>query len=253
MMSTNRTNSPLHAYHLGTGTLALAALTFVSGVHAQSEAEGPSYGSFYGSAMLSTDYVFRGISNSNEEPQVQVDMGWSHPIGFYGGVWSSNTDFGGAGNSMEVDPYVGFANAVGDTGLSYDVGYSQYTYPGSPFDIDYGEAYAIGSYRQGDFYVSPSVWYAKDYFGFEYDGIAYDVTLGMELPWELQASARVGEQTFTDEGSDADYLYYDVGATKTLGGFDLSLRYHDTDDAELAAGDSDLADGRLVFSVSHGF
>lgn len=243
---------------LGIGALAMAGLGVVGTAQAQSDDEA-GFGTFGGSAMISSDYVFRGISNSNEEPQVQVDFNWSHEIGIYTGVWASNTDFGGAGNSMELDPYIGFANTIGDTGFSYDVGYWFYTYPGSESDLNYGEAYAIGTYSQGRFYVSPSVWYADNYFGEDFlddvHGIAYDVTVGWEFPWQINASARLGEQTFTSGGDGLDYTYYDIGATKSVAGFDLSLRWHDTDGVEVPAFivDEALADDRIVFSVSRSF
>jgi uncharacterized protein (TIGR02001 family) len=247
-------NKGVAPQRFGVGALALAALAAAGGAQADSD-DGIDFGTFGGSASLSSDYVFRGISNTDEQPQVQVDLNWSHSSGFYTGVWGSNTDFGGAGNSMELDPYIGFASSVGDTGLSYDVGYWYYTYPGSSLDPDpdYGEAYAIGTYSQGPFYVSPSVWYADEYFGADYDGLAYDVTVGWEFPWGIEASARIGEQTFSSAADNLDYTYYDIGASKSVAGFDLGLRWHDTDDGAALAGDPDLADSRVVFSVSRSF
>lgn len=236
--------------------IVAAMLLAVGPVAAQSDGE-EGFGSFGGSVMLATDYVFRGISNSNEEFQVQGDLNWSHSSGFYAGLWASNTDFGGEGNSMELDPYIGYANSIGDSGFSYDVGYWSFNYPGSEADFDYGEFYAIGTYAVGSFYVSPSVWYADNYFGNDFldgvSGLAYDLTVGFQLPGGMDASARLGEQTFDSGASELDYVYYDAGVAKTLGGFNLALRWHDTDDVKSGLADPDLADGRLVFSVTRNF
>ena len=47
-----------------------------------------------GSAWLTTDYMFRSISNTSQNPAAQVEFDLTYGI-FYGYVWGSNTDFGG--------------------------------------------------------------------------------------------------------------------------------------------------------------
>lgn len=216
-----------------------------------------NFASFGGSVKLGTDYMFRGISNSNEEFQLRGDFNWTHASGFYAGIWASNTDFGGAGNSMEMDPYIGYANSIGDSGFSYDVGYFAYFYPGSEVDLDFGEFYAIGTWSAGAFRVSPSVWYADNYFGEDFlnnvSGLAYAVTVAMELPGGVDASARLGEQSFDSGASGLDYIYYDAGVSKALGDFSLALRWYDTDGVEPGLADPKLAEGRVVFSVTRSF
>ncbi len=241
----------------GSVILGLMALGAGAALQAQTD-QRASFGSFGGSVTIASDYMFRGISNSNEEPQIQGDINWSHNSGFYAGVWATNTDFGGPGNSMELDPYIGFANSIGDTGLSYDVGYWIYTYPGSESDFDYSELYAIGTWTSGDLSVSPSIWYAPNYFGEDFlddvEGLAYDLTLSHAFAENLNASVRLGKQTFHGGGAGLDYLYYDLGVSKTLGDFSLGLRWHDTEDAKAALiGDTDLAEGRLVVNVTRSF
>lgn len=238
--------------------LGLATLLFGTPGLAEQDGQDKGFGSLSGSALLATDYMFRGISNSDHRPQVRVDLTWSHPTGVYAGVWASNTDFGGPGNSMEIDPYIGFASSIADTGLSYDVGYWSYNYPGSQSQLDYGEFYAIGTYTAGDFSVSPSVWYSDNYFGDDFisdelNSLAYDITFAYELPHGVAASARVGEQTFGSSRSDLDYVYYDVGVSKTLGKFTLGLRWHDTDGVDPDLADPDLADGEAVASLTRNF
>ena len=235
------------------------ALLATPALHAQ-DGENTSFGSFGGSLTYASDYMFRGVSNSNEGPQVQGDMNWSHDSGFYLGLWTTNTNYGGNGNSMELDPYIGFASSIGDTGISYDVGYFAYSYPRSDQDFDFAEFYAIGTWTSGDLSISPSVWYAQDYFGPDFLGeassVAYDLTISHALPWTMEVSARVGEQAFHGDGSiseGVDYLYYDAGITKTAGDFSLGLRWHDTEDAFALIGDEDLIDGRVVFNITRSF
>ncbi len=47
-----------------------------------------------GTAALTTDYIFRGVSNTDENPAVQASFDAGYGI-FYAGIWGSNTDFGG--------------------------------------------------------------------------------------------------------------------------------------------------------------
>lgn len=240
----------------------LAGLLFGMPSAAQGAEQGDDslqLGSIGGSVTFSTDYRFRGISNSNNRPQIQGDLNWSHPVGVYAGIWSTNTNFGGDGNSMELDPYIGYATAFGDSGFSIDLGYWWYTYPGATSDLDFAELYAIGTYAVGDFSVSPSAWYTDNYFGEDFldgvSGLAYDVTVSWSLPRDFSLSARVGEQTFGSGGEGLDYIYYDAGVSKSWGDLTLDLRWVDTGDVDdtLTAGDSDLAKGEAMLTVTHAF
>src|SRR3546814_1978703 len=55
-------------------------------------AESPIPGTFAANVALGTDYVFRGISQTDEEPTVQGGFDWSHDSGIYLGIWGSNVD-----------------------------------------------------------------------------------------------------------------------------------------------------------------
>src|SRR5262245_52260801 len=77
-----------------------------------------------GNVGLTTDYVFRGISQSNEEGAVQggVDLTCGR---FYAGVWGSSVAFD---NGSEVDIYGGFKHTTGP--VTWDLGLIYYSYPG---------------------------------------------------------------------------------------------------------------------------
>ena len=44
--------------------------------------------------VFTTDYIFRGISNTDKDPAVQPEFDLTYGM-FYAGIWGSNTDFGG--------------------------------------------------------------------------------------------------------------------------------------------------------------
>lgn len=81
---------------------------------------------FSATTTLASDYVFRGISNTDGDPAIQGSMDYEHESGFYAGVWASNVKFReNAGEdavdtvdeaSIEIDYYAGFASEF-DNGI----------------------------------------------------------------------------------------------------------------------------------------
>lgn len=112
---------------------------------------------------LYSQYVFRGLTQTNEEPAIQGGFDFTHSSGFYLGTWASNiswlkenatTTSGTAGTykgggSMEWDFYGGFKKTYGDFG--FDVGLLQYYYPGDVVSgatkADTLEAYVAGTWK----------------------------------------------------------------------------------------------------------
>ncbi|MEL6414140.1 MAG: TorF family putative porin, partial [Pseudomonadota bacterium] len=93
-------------------------------------------GEFSGNVALTTDYVWRGVSQNSENPAVQGGFDYANGA-FYAGTWASIVDFGGA--NMELDLYGGFAGET-EGGLSWDVGVIGYVYPDAD-DLDFLEVY----------------------------------------------------------------------------------------------------------------
>jgi uncharacterized protein (TIGR02001 family) len=89
-----------------------------------------------GNLGLFSQYIFRGLTQTNEEPALQGGMDYAHTSGFYAGTWGSNIswlrDFGAysAGASLELDIYGGFKGTIGKSDFGYDVGLLFYWYPG---------------------------------------------------------------------------------------------------------------------------
>ena len=88
---------------------------------------------------LFSQYIFRGYTQTHNDPALQGGVDIEHSSGLYVGAWASNISWirdreGESGYtdgaSIETDLYFGYANEIGDTGISYDVGYLRYIYPG---------------------------------------------------------------------------------------------------------------------------
>src|SRR5688572_2132676 len=67
-----------------------------------------------GSVALVSDYVFRGISQTDGGAAIQGSLDWSNDT-FYAGVWGSNVNYGASNPtelaSMELDAYVEIGRA----------------------------------------------------------------------------------------------------------------------------------------------
>ncbi|MGX8882001.1 TorF family putative porin [Methylovorus sp. SPW-M1] len=74
-------------------------------------------------------YVFRGITYTNERPAVQGGFDYAHSSGLYLGVWGTNVDKNALyGNTLEVDIYGGYLHQF-TPDLSLNVGFLQFYYP----------------------------------------------------------------------------------------------------------------------------
>jgi len=205
-----------------------------------------------GTVTATNDYVFRGITQSAEDPALQASIDYSHSSGWYIGAWGSNIDFGpGDPADIEVDIYTGFAGET-DAGLGWDVGINYYSYPDES-DYNYPEAYFKLSYGM----FSGGIYYSNDWVNLGDD--AYYINAGVSVPLGDAFTFNVSAgYSFGDAFEDTEYTDYSVGFGYTIGNFELGLSYVDTtldDGDDLFVEDSDVfnTEGRVVFTISTTF
>src|SRR5690606_36930245 len=87
---------------------------------------------------LASEYLWRGISQTQGKGAIQGGLDLAHDSGFYIGTWASNVDFD-SNASSEWDFYVGYAVELGPVAL--DVGLLEYTYVDES-SLNFLEAYA---------------------------------------------------------------------------------------------------------------
>lgn len=183
-----------------------------------------------GNVSLNTDYIFRGVSQTAEEPALQGGLDYSHGSGAYVGVWGSNVSFeedAVNGAHLELDAYAGYKFKV--AGLDLDVGAIHYMYPGaaSNLDYDFTEGYVGASY--GPAYVK--FFYSPDFTGTIDESAWYlDVGANFELPAGFGLGLHVGKSDgdyFDVAGND--YVDYKVSLSKEYAGLNFALAYWDTD------------------------
>jgi len=231
-------------------TLAIAGLMTASPMAISTAA---AEWSASGNVALTTDYVYRGISQTDSGAAIQGGFDLEHSSGFYAGIWASNLDFDDNAD-IEVDYYAGFGGEFKNM-VGYDVGVIYYAYPDSSDaddnDYDFTEVYGSLSYDFGPAAVSLGVNYSSDFFGTNTDNATY-VALGVDvpLPNDFGLSLHYGDQDVdVDGGSDFDYNDWKIGVSKSWKGFDFALDYTDTDLSDADCG-GNFCDDRFIFTIS---
>ena len=234
-----------------TTAFALAAALAVPGIASAQDAAFP----ISANVAFTTDYVFRGISQTDEKFAVQGGFDWtSEPTGIYLGTWASNVDFN-SDTSVELDAYVGWAKTWGDWGL--DLGYLHYNYPGES-SLNTDEVYITGAWKwiSASYYstVSSEAFGIMDARGSGYFNLAaeYAFPMGLAIGGTYGTTMYSG-QTLGVDNSNADYDDYKlyVGySDATYTGLDYELAWTDNDINDPRPA---IAEDRVFFSISKSF
>lgn len=100
-----------------------------------------------GCMALSSDYVFRGISQTRDGLALQVGAWVEGSRGWYASTWASNVDYGAVSDAAaEVDAVVGWRGAFGDEWKG-DVNVTRFEYPGDDA-LAYSEVIITASWRE---------------------------------------------------------------------------------------------------------
>ena len=158
---------------------ALLSATLIS-VVGMAQAASKSDWSTSANVLLTSDYVWRGYTQSLGDPALQGGVDLSHNSGLYVGIWASSINFikdgdPSDGASTEADIYLGYSTELAN-GVGVDFGYNRYIYPSanSNLNYDFGEFYTSASYQM----LSLSYNYSNDFFGAA--GKAHHITLGFD-------------------------------------------------------------------------
>ncbi len=197
---------------------------------------------------VQSDYVFRGVSQTEEDPSVFAGVDLTYDT-FYAGAWASNVEYpGDSDTNAEIDLYGGLRPVVGD--WTFDLGAIAYIYTNQPDGADYSYVEAkVGASRSFDaLTVGALGFYSPDFFGAAEDEAFYgEVNAAYRFGDRFTGSAALGRQWVS---STFDYTTWNVGGTFALTDtFGLDVRYYDTDEH----GFGDIYDGRVVASLKATF
>jgi uncharacterized protein (TIGR02001 family) len=202
-----------------------------------------------GTVTATTDYDFRGFTQTAQGPAIQGSIDYAHESGFYAGAWGSNVDFGhGSGANVEVDLYAGWR---GGEEIAYDFGAIYYTYPGADYNFDFPEIYASATWKM----LTGKVWYSWDFGNLNKSGEYYQLDANIPLPANFTLGLHSGYSDGSVWGSDS-YFDWSAGVSYTMGNFNLNLKWVDGSDYQPgnnAPHDVFSTDARAIFSVSTTF
>ena len=234
-----------------TSAAVLASTLLVAPAHAQTPAPAPApeakpaepAGPFTvtGNFGIYSQYIFRGLTQTDQKPAFQGGFDVAHSSGFYAGTWGSNIswlhDSGlcNHGCSLEWDLYGGYKYAFNDD-WGLDGGILYYYYPGSYFSgvtkPNTTELYLAGNWKWVSLKYSHSV---DDTFGIPDSTNSWYLDLSANYPLTdtLTLNGHVGRQEYKggQNGFNNDvfnYTDWKLGVTWVVSGFNVGAYYTDT-------------------------
>ena len=234
-------------------TLAMGAI-YAPLVQAQEAA--PAY-TLTGNVALTSDYRYRGLSQTRLKPALQGGADYTHTdSGVYAGVWASTIkwidDFGGDAK-VEIDLYGGKRGEIAPN-FTYDVGGLFYAYPSNRLSVNANTFELYGQLGWGPGYIKYSHSTTNLFGTADSKGSGYlDVGANIELSPGLTLNLHAGRQRVANN-SVYSYNDYKVGLTKDFGiaTVQLALIKAQTD-AYLSPQGKNLGKSGAVLTISKTF
>jgi uncharacterized protein (TIGR02001 family) len=211
---------------VGTLKLGILSAALVVGLALPAQADDKKL-TLTGSASFTTDYMFRSISNTDENPAVQPEFDLTYGM-WYAYIWGSNTDFG---DGIEIDYGLGITPKWKN--ITFNIAGLEYTYPGGS-DIDYFELKTGATWAAGPWSLGVTNYWSPDNFQTFGNSDAIEGTVGYTFSRKLwnffspSISGTFGHQSYEEIASD--YNYWNAGLTLGfLNHWSADIRYYDTD------------------------
>lgn len=185
-----------------------------------------------GSLAVTTDYVYRGISQTDGQPAAQVGFQYASG-GLSAGAWASNVDLREESDpTYELDLHAAYGWRLGSDWLAR-LGIVHYEYPDHAGDYDYDEVTASVSFQER---VTASIaWspntsrYGNGTFVSDRSALAYELALLQPIGPNWSVCAGIGYYDLTDL-FDTGYTYWNAGVAFTWHSLQIDLLHIDTDE-----------------------
>ena len=191
---------------------------------------------------VTSNYVWRGATQTNNGPAVQGGVDAGLPLGFYVGLWMSNVNFGATevadvldqnGNptgdtveysvdapEYELDGYVGWGMDLTDN-VGVDLGYVYYHYGQNESGIDFGEIYGSVSFwwfEVGVNYTANSQ-IDDDTSAYVVGDVAYYGAFKLDIAESWSVGLTLGQYAFDNDSSDNElsFTWGQIDLTKSAG------------------------------------
>lgn len=181
-----------------------------------------------GNLTLTSDYVWRGTTQTQGDFAAQAGLKWAADNGLYASAWGSNVEFAPQTHaSSELDLVLGWGGNVSEE-WALDANLTHYRYPATTVDLDWTELNGTLTFKQ-DYWLQ---------LGWSNDVMASDQTgtyaqLGARLPLgeRVRLEAALGHYWLDDAYGDS-YTHGQLGVVWAIRApLELRITAHDTDHA----------------------
>lgn len=226
-----------------------------------------------GQLTLSTDYRFRGVSKTSNNPAIQGALSFNHESGAYASIWGSNIE---ASSTAEMDAVLGYATRLSvlpSLKTTLDVGYIRYIYAGSGNSApasnqpDFNELFAklgfTGAVLANDQLItgvnysnnynnhSDDFWYVSANYSVPIKTTGYGIVAG--LGYNLFSSASMLNRGIAYQGNDEAYFDYKLGTTFGVQGLTTELAWVGNSLKAAQCEDAKTCKNALQLSISKAF
>jgi len=221
--------------------VALAAILAAAPLAASAQDSGVSW-----NVSAVSDYLFRSVSQTDEDPTLQGELQWMSPVGVYVGSWASGIDYGPGSPDVEVDYYLGYQGNI-DSTMHIDVRLSRYTNPGNS-DAAWTEL-STTTTLYDSWHMSLN--YSHEAFASDSGGWYVALGKSFSLPMDLSLSAAAGRSMFQNntKAGIRDFIDWNIGLSRSFGPVDVALGYYGTD-RNGRRNFAELANSRVFLSVT---
>ena len=205
---------------------------------------------------LTTDYRYRGVSQTRLKPAISGGADYTHnPTGLYVGTWLSSIKWikdGGGDTNIEWDVYGGKRGEITD-GVSYDVGGLYYFYPSNGLSTNANTFELYGQVGFGPVYIKYSHSTTNLFGVADSKNSGYlDVGANVEVHDGYMLNLHGGRQK-VEHNNTLSYNDFKIGVTKDFGVATVSLAAVRANIKSFAPNGKNLAKTGLVLTVSKTF
>jgi uncharacterized protein (TIGR02001 family) len=153
---------------------------------------GPAVGATAGGALaVTSDYVLRGLSQSDGGPAVQGELHWNFPSGWSSGLWASELRFAPRRASVELGAQLQWHGALSDD-VDFGATLAHYGYPDDPRPVSYDyEELGVSLAWRDQVYLAASWTPSINLYSTAY-GLAKDrAVVSLETSWHRNLRPRL--------------------------------------------------------------
>lgn len=203
-------------------------------------------------AAVSNNYIWRGLTQSENAAAVSGGIDYAKDNGFYAGTWVSNVSYApGDVFSYEHDVYFGVSGEFSG-GVGWDVGYLYYNYD-KEAEFDFGEVY--GSLSIANFSLGLNILANTEAdegpdqdFGFgQAFYLSADYTTEIKEGLELGFHIGYHDGDFNEAFNGVPDSYVDFGVSLSKDGFTMAVTTTDLDDP----GPDNLDNDEMKFVIGY--